>query len=112
MEVYNIQVKWALGHTGIVGNEAADALADLGAGETPPQHGDAAAPTISGIRSIMRDIQLQAQEAWWRKVQPKLSANYKRWNLQYQVKAPPELHLPRAKLHRLLALRTTHGDFA
>ena len=40
-----------------------------------------------------------------------LSMEYKRWNLPYDIKPPPELTLPRAKLQRLLAIRTAHGDF-
>src|SRR5271168_525072 len=37
---------------------------------------------------------------------------YKKWGLDYQMKLPPELNLPRATLHRLLAIRSSHGDFS
>ncbi|EDN05447.1 predicted protein [Histoplasma mississippiense (nom. inval.)] len=32
--------------------------------------------------------------------------------VEYQVKAPPELTMPRHALHRWLALRSSHGDFS
>jgi hypothetical protein len=35
-----------------------------------------------------------------------------KWNLTYEVKPLPELDLPRATLHRLLAIRLSHGDFS
>ena len=42
----------------------------------------------------------------------KLSAQYTKWKLDYWVKPLPELDLPRSTLHRLLAIRSTHGDFS
>lgn len=41
-----------------------------------------------------------------------LSVYYKKWELPYVVKPLPELSLPRSILHRLLAIRTGHGDFS
>ena len=107
----DVRVRWAPGHTGIVGNEAADKLADFGA-KQGWDAGMASKPTVSGIRSICKDLRLDAQRSWWTKRNTKLSAWYKQWNLEYKVKAPPELDLPRATLHRLLAIRSAHGDFA
>ena len=48
---------------------------------------------------------------WWATVEPKLSGRYRKWALPYEVKPLKELDLPRSTLHRLLAIRTGHGDF-
>jgi ribonuclease HI len=63
MDTRDIQVRWSPGHTGILGNEAADTLADLGADHTAVTGDLAAEPTISGLRSVMHDLYLHAQEA-------------------------------------------------
>jgi ribonuclease HI len=60
MQTHNIRTKWAPGHTGIEGNEAADKLADLGASQRCAT-GPTSQPTISGIRSICRALQRDAQ---------------------------------------------------
>lgn len=111
----DIRVKWSPGHTGIEGNEEADALADIAANpERPIPCTDPLAqqPTVCGIRSVANKIKKEATRAWWESVAPKLSQRYRQWELPYAVKPPPELSLPRATLHRLLALRTGHGDFS
>ncbi|KAJ5032218.1 uncharacterized protein L3040_008827 [Drepanopeziza brunnea f. sp. 'multigermtubi'] len=64
-----------------------------------------------GIRTLFRDIRDGAREAWWSASSLKLSRSYRKWGLPYLVKPLPELELPRHVLHRLLAIRTTHGDF-
>jgi hypothetical protein len=103
-----VRIRWAPGHTGIEGNEAADKLADQGA----LQDWDAdSKPTVSGIKSIFRDLRRQAQSSWWAKCHTKLSTQYKKWGLDYRVRPLPELDLKRSTLHRLLAIRTAHGDF-
>ncbi|RAL66698.1 hypothetical protein DID88_006378 [Monilinia fructigena] len=112
MQVYNIRIKWSPGHTGIEGNEAADRLADTGAHTPDCDPGPASLPTISGIGSIFRDLRSGAQQSWWIKRKAKLSAHYLKWDLTYRVGLPPELDLPRNQLHRLLAIRSAHGDFA
>jgi hypothetical protein len=112
MQTHNVRVRWAPGHTGIEGNEAADKLADLGAITQDWDTGLASEPTVSGIRSIFRNLRRDAQCSWWTKCSTKLSRWYKKWGLSYQVKSPPELNLPRATLHRLLAIRSSHGDFS
>jgi hypothetical protein len=73
--------------------------------------GLASEPTISGIRSIFRKLRGEARCSWWLKCSANLSKWYKTWRLDYQVQLPPKLDLPRATLHRLLAIRTSHGDF-
>jgi ribonuclease HI len=111
MRTHNVNIRWAPGHTGIEGNEAADALADLGARQQWDA-GLASEPTVSGIRSIFRRLRREAQCNWWAQCSTKLSKWYKKWGLEYRVRSLAELELTRPILHRLLALRTSHGDFA
>ena len=112
MQTHDVRVRWAPGHTGIEGNEAADKLADLGAMKEDWDTGLASEPTVSGIRSIFRALRRDAQCSWWAKCSTKLSTWYKKWGLDYRVKPLPELDLPRLTLHHLLALRSSHGDFS
>lgn len=112
MQRFNVKVQWAPGHTGIEGNEAADKLADLGAMKETWDSGPASEPTVSGIRSIFRKLRREAQCSWWAQCSTKLSKWYKKWQLNYQVKLQPELALPRATLHQLLAIYSSHRDFS
>jgi len=112
MQSHYVQVRWAPGHTGIEGNEAADKLADLGAAQEEWDSAEASEPTVSGIRSIFRSLRKEAQSQWWSARAAKLSTWYRKWGLSYEVKALPELDLPRSTLHHLLALRTSHRDFS
>ena len=61
MQSYDVRVRWALGHTGIEGNEAADKLADLGAATKEWDAAKASEPTISGIRSVFWTLRKGAQ---------------------------------------------------
>lgn len=111
----DIRVKWCPGHTGIAGNELADTLANIAADpERPVPCADPLSqqPTVCGIRSLARSIRRAAARNWWEGVYPNLSVYYKKWELPYVVKPLPELSLPRSILHRLLAIRTGHGDFS
>ena len=112
MRTHNVGVRWAPGHTGIEGNEAADKLANLGALIPEWDDGLAAEPTVSGIHTIFRRQRSEACREWWESCSTKLSSWYRNWNLPYTVRPLPELDLPRPTLHRLLALRTAHGDFS
>ncbi|ESZ98981.1 hypothetical protein SBOR_0639 [Sclerotinia borealis F-4128] len=111
MEKHDIRVKWSPGHESIEGNEAADHLADLGAKKPSWDTGPASQPTYSGVRSIARTLREEARQQWWESCKPALSLWYKQWDPVYKVKSPPELLLPRVVLHRLIAIRTSHGDF-
>jgi ribonuclease HI len=112
MQTHDIHYKWSPGHSGIEGNEVADRMADKGAKQTPPDRGPESKPTISGISSIARTLRKQAKDDWWHQKSSKLSQAYKQWEPLYEVKPLRELSLPRPILHRYLAIRTTHGDFA
>ncbi|RAL66825.1 hypothetical protein DID88_007608 [Monilinia fructigena] len=106
-----VNIRWSPGHQGITGNEAADSLADAGAKSDIVDPGPTAQPTISGIGSIARSLAHNVTSGWWRKNEPTLSGGYRRWHLDYALKEPMELKLSRPTLHRLLALRSRHGDF-
>ena len=112
MGIWDISVRWAPGHTGIEGNEAADALAEAEARNPQEPEGMASQPTISGIRSMAKNRLQSVKMEWWAAKKQWLSKRYSDWDLAYEVKAPPELALPRHTLQRLIAIRTGHGDFA
>ncbi|RAL66680.1 hypothetical protein DID88_006362 [Monilinia fructigena] len=101
------------GHQGITGNEAADSLADAGAKSDIVDPGPTAQPTISGIGSIARSLAHNVTSGWWRKkTSQRCQGGYRKWQLDYALKKEPmELKLSRPTLHRLLALRSRHGDF-
>ncbi|KAF5250756.1 hypothetical protein FOXYS1_14851 [Fusarium oxysporum] len=101
-----IQVRWVPGHSDIPGNEQADKLAKA-ASLLPEPEG--AKPTLAYLRRIARQKPKEAFEAWWSASAPE---QYKRLNLKATTGCPPELSLPRAALHHLLAARSLHGDFA
>jgi ribonuclease HI len=73
MEYFDVRIRWAPGHTGIEGNEAADELANLGALKEEWDSGPASEPTVSGIRSIFRKQRREAQCSWWAWHSTKLS---------------------------------------
>ncbi len=113
IETHDITIKWAPGHQGIEGNEAADRLANLEAKHPSAPAGKAATPTLSGIKTIAREALRHTQQSWWSDRQLKLSRWYKSWDLGYAPRrCPKELDLPRATLARLLSIRSRHGDFA
>ncbi|RAL59596.1 hypothetical protein DID88_006455 [Monilinia fructigena] len=105
MKQLDIRIKWSPGHMEIEGNEEADRLANAGATGPMDQAIDKL-PTISGVRTIVRQKRLYAETNWWEEMKTSLSAGYKEWSPKYNTKEPKELTLPRAVLHRLLAMKT------
>jgi hypothetical protein len=97
---------------GIVGNETADRLADLEAHQPQDISGLTAEPTISGLQSDARHLRCKAEAAWWATQKPKISTWYKKWELPYKTTPQAQLSLTRPILAKLLAMRTTHRDFA
>jgi ribonuclease HI len=112
MAIHDISIRWSPGHTGIEGNEAADGLANQGARKPQWDKGPSSQPTISGIRSIYRELRNHALAEWWETQETTLSLHYRYWALPYNTRPSKELDLPRSTLQRLLAARTSHGDFA
>ncbi|RAL66290.1 hypothetical protein DID88_005960 [Monilinia fructigena] len=90
---FKVGIRWSPGHMGIEGNETADELADAGANEGRMDDDRSAEPTISGIGTTARALADAATSDWWSRG---------------ASRTPP----PRTLLHRLLAARTAHGDFA
>ncbi|PWI64008.1 hypothetical protein PCL_00820, partial [Purpureocillium lilacinum] len=102
----NVHVRWIPGHTNIPGNEEADGLAKAGCLQPEPPE---AMPSLAHLRRLARQQPRDAFKAWWSTEAPE---SYKTLNLEATTCCPPELALPRATLHSLLAARSRHGDFA
>ncbi|KID81125.1 ATP-dependent DNA helicase PIF1 [Metarhizium guizhouense ARSEF 977] len=102
----NTSVRWIPGHTNIVGNEQADALAKAGCSQPAPAD---ALPTLAYLRKLARKQPRDAFEVWWSTAAPE---RYRPLKLKATIRCPKELAVPRSPLHRLLAARSHHGDFA
>src|SRR5699024_5674523 len=100
-----VEFRWCPGHAGILGNEAADALAKAAA--TRPVTQRVPVSHSAFRRRLQASFWSSAQAAWINNapgLYPLLPLRADR--------VPPELKLPRYALGKLVAARTGHGDFA
>ena len=75
----------------------------------PPNDDTNEEETVARLCRIVREKAAAAFKSWWEKEAP---ARYKELGIRLASGCPPELELARATLHRLLAARSGHGDFA
>lgn len=102
----DVQIRWIPGHADLPGNEEADGLAKAGCLQPEPP---GAMPSLAHLRRLAREQPRDAFKAWWSTEAPE---SYRPLDLEATTNCPPELTLPRATLHSLLAARSHHGDFA
>ncbi|KAF5500029.1 hypothetical protein CGCA056_v014966 [Colletotrichum aenigma] len=65
-------------------------------------------PTLSGIKRLAKERKQHQHRKWWKQ---EASPRYTQLGLKATLGCPPELALPRAILHHLIAARSGHGDF-
>lgn len=98
-----------LGHSNISGNEEADAEARAALNGLPARDQPHSYITLAYLRRLMHQRRQKLIDEWWSSACPD---RYRDLDLQMRRKKPPELSLPRHLLHKLIASRTGHGDFA
>ncbi|KAI1007080.1 hypothetical protein K3495_g1143 [Podosphaera aphanis] len=103
-----IKVRWVPGHSSIPRNVAADKLANeachlLLASESPYSN--------AGLKRWLKSLVPQAAGRLWRCLFPQLET-YHHLEINTAPSNPKELRLPRDTLERILAIRSSHGDFA
>ena len=97
------------GHSKISGNERADKSARSALLSLPPRQTQPSYITLAYLRRLMYQRRQKLVDSWWSKAWP---ARYSDLDLQMRRKKPPGLALYRPLLHKLIAARTGHGDFA
>ena len=75
-------------HTGVAGNETADALAKARRRALPDP---SAGPTFGWLRSEIRKKLRGIRRIEWAKTVTKLSERHRKWHLNYLVTCPKEL---------------------
>lgn len=100
-----VMVKWVPGHCDTEGNEAADKLAKEGAMQ---ESGVTTAPTISWVTRHLKNRTKQDFTKWWEaQMEHRYDSIY-----PFAVTKQPLVMSKRSTLHRILAARSGHGDFA
>ncbi|KAI1006345.1 hypothetical protein K3495_g1877 [Podosphaera aphanis] len=102
-----VRIRWVPRHAAIVGNEAADEAAKLGA--LLPITGNLCYST-AGIKHFVKESIYRSTGNPWNLLSPSLGL-YKQLYISTSSNRPKELELPRSTLGRILATRTGHGDF-
>lgn len=105
----NAEFRWVPGHSNVRGNEEADAEARIALRDLPERNSQPTYITLSFLRRLMQQRRQELVEKWWSDVCP---PRYQDLDLKMRRRKPPELKLSRRLLHRLIAARTGHGDFA
>lgn len=111
METYDVRIRWCPGYCGVEGHEKAD---DLAKARSELREANSDCTQIAyDVRAQGRRSTKVTQEEWWRKAITRLTDRYKFFQLDHDIKCYTELvMLTREELHRYLAVRQGHGDFA
>ncbi|KAI0996073.1 hypothetical protein K3495_g12108 [Podosphaera aphanis] len=104
-----VQVKWVPGHSGIQGNEEADAAARAALRGLLDRDVEPETITLAYLHHLMIQKRQALLDIFWDKSCP---PRYRELDLQMRRRKPPELALPRRLLLELIAARTGHGNFA
>ncbi|KAI1001434.1 hypothetical protein K3495_g6764 [Podosphaera aphanis] len=104
------EIMWVPRHSKIIGNEDADADAEARAAlqRLPQRQTKLGYMTLAYLRRLMHQRWQSLIDDWWSSVYP---ARYWDLDLQRRRRKLPELNLPWRLLHKLIAVRTGHGDF-
>lgn len=102
----DIYIRWVPGHTGVLGNELADAEARNGSALLP----DFPLPlSFASLQRWQAQQAVNARDRWWKSA---IHVRYSLLSITTAPVPPEELGLSRSQLGRIIAARTQHGDFA